>query len=93
MWASAVKPDNNLKQIGFGVSQQINDNFKINVDLTDQDTKRRGKKYSLNTLSVVNELDLKNSKLSLGLSNFLDKDFSASTETEHTDWFGQWLRA
>ena len=90
MWASAVKPDNNLKQIGFGVSQQINDNFKINVDLTDQDTKRRGKKYSLNTLSVVNELDLKNSKLSLGLSNFLDKDFSASTETEHTDWFGQW---
>ena len=90
MWASAVKPDNNLKQIGFGVSQQINDNFKINVDVTDQDTKRRGKKYSLNTLSVVNELDLKNSKLSLGLSNFLDKDFSASTETEHTDWFGQW---
>ena len=90
MWALAVKPDNNLKQIGFGVSQQINDNFKINVDLTDQDTKRRGKKYSLNTLSVVNELDLKNSKLSLGLSNFLDKDFSASTETEHTDWFGQW---
>ena len=90
LYASAVKPDNNLKQIGFGVSQQINDNFKINVDLTDQDTKRRGKKYSLNTLSVVNELDLKNSKLSLGLSNFLDKDFSASTETEHTDWFGQW---
>ena len=90
IYASAVKPDNNLKQIGFGVSQQINDNFKINVDLTDQDTKRRGKKYSLNTLSVVNELDLKNSKLSLGLSNFLDKDFSASTETEHTDWFGQW---
>ena len=90
MWALAVKPDNNLKQIGFGVSQQINDNFKINIDLTDQDTKRRGKKYSLNTLSVVNELDLKNSKLSLGLSNFLDKDFSASTETEHTDWFGQW---
>jgi vitamin B12 transporter len=90
LYASAVKPDNNLKQIGFGVSQQINDNFKINIDLTDQDTKRRGKKYSLNTLSVVNELDLKNSKLSLGLSNFLDKDFSASTETEHTDWFGQW---
>ena len=90
IYALPVKPDNNLKQIGFGVSQQINDNFKINVDLTDQDTKRRGKKYSLNTLSVVNELDLKNSKLSLGLSNFLDKDFSASTETEHTDWFGQW---
>jgi len=89
-YASAVKPDNNLKQIGFGVSQQINDNFKINVDVTDQDTKRRGKKYSLNTLSIINELDLKNSKLSLGLSNFLDKDFSASTETEHTDWFGQW---
>ena len=89
-FASAVKPDNNLKQIGFGVSQQINDNFKINVDITDQDTKRRGKKYSLNTLSVINELDLKNSKLSLGLSNYLDKDFSASTETEHTDWFGQW---
>ena len=90
IYALPVKPDNNLKQIGFGVSQQINDNFKINVDVTDQDTKRRGKKYSLNTLSVVNELDLKNSKLSLGLSNFLDKDFSASTETEHTDWFGQW---
>ena len=89
-YASAVKPDNNLKQIGFGVSQQINDNFKINVDITDQNTKRRGKKYSLNTLSVINELDLKNSKLSLGLSNYLDKDFSASTETEHTDWFGQW---
>ena len=90
IYASAVLPDNNLKQIGFGVSQQINDNFKINFDLIDQDTQRRGSKYKLNTMSIINELDFDNSKLSVGLLNSVDKDLGNSKQIKHTDIFSQW---
>tara|TARA_Y100000385_G_scaffold87268_1_gene89852 strand:- start:239 stop:1177 length:939 start_codon:yes stop_codon:yes gene_type:complete len=61
-----------------------------------QDTQRRNEKYELNTITVINEIDLDNSKLSLGLSNSVDKDLnnlstpSVVKKIGHTDLFGQW---
>ena len=85
-----VKPDNNLRQFGIGIDQIITDNYKINLDLMQQNTQRRGDKYELNTLTIINELDFDNSKLSVGLMNSVDKDLGGSKQIKHTDIFSQW---
>ena len=90
LYASPVKPDNNLKQIGVGVSQQVNEKFKINLDVMNQRTQRRGDKYRLNTMSIINEFDFDNSKLSFGLFNSTDKDIKNTKQIKHTDIFSQW---
>ena len=90
IYASPVKPDNNLKQIGVGVSQQVNEKFKINLDVMNQRTQRRGDKYRLNTMSIINEFDFDNSKLSFGLFNSTDKDIKNTKQIKHTDIFSQW---
>jgi vitamin B12 transporter len=55
------KPDNNLNQLNVGINQIINDKYKINFDLMRQKTQRRGDKYKLNTLTIINEFDFDNS--------------------------------
>jgi vitamin B12 transporter len=70
--------------------KKISDKYKINFEFTDQDTKRRDSKYSLNTMSVINELDFDASKLSIGLMNSVDKDIGNSKEIKHNDYFAQW---
>ena len=85
-----VKPDNNLRQFGIGIDQIITDNYKINLDLMQQNTQRRGDKYKLNTLTIINELDFDNSKLSVGLMNSVDKDIKNTKQIKHTDIFSQW---
>jgi len=85
-----VKPDNNLRQFGIGIDQIITDNYKINLDLMQQNTQRRGDKYKLNTLTIINELDFDNSKLSVGLMNSVDKDIKNTKQIKHTDVFSQW---
>ena len=87
---STPKPDNNLKQISFGISQNYGKKSKINFDLMSQDTQRREAKYKLNTYTLINETDFDFSKLSLGFSNTVDKDLSNSKNIEHTDVFTQW---
>ena len=89
---SAPKPDNNLNQFNFGVSQIMSNRFKINFDIMRQNTQRRGDKYKLNTMSLINELDFDNSKLSLGFSNSVDKDVGNVKVIKHTDIFTQWQR-
>ena len=87
---STPKPDNNLNQFNFGVSQIMSNRFKINFDIMRQNTQRRGDKYQLNTMSLINELDFDNSKLSLGFSNSVDKDVGNVKVIKHTDIFTQW---
>ena len=84
------KPDNNLRQFNLGVTQKISEKYKISLDVMNQNTQRRESKYKLNTMSIINELDFDNSKLSLGLSNSVDKDVSNSKNIKHTDLFSQW---
>ena len=89
-WASPVKPDNNLNQMNFGISQNYGKNSKINLDLMRQETQRREDKYNLNTFTLINETDFDYSKVSIGLSNTVDKDLSNAKNIKHTDLFTQW---
>ena len=84
------KPDNNLNQLNIGINQVINDKYKINFDLMRQKTQRRGDKYKLNTLTIINEFDFDNSKLSVGISNEVSKKVSDTSTIKHTDIFSQW---
>jgi len=81
---------NDLRQIGLGVTQKFSDRFQTRFDLNDQNIVRHGDKYELNTMSVINELDFDSSKLSIGLMNSVDKDVGALKEIKHTDVFTQW---
>ena len=87
---STPKPDNNLKQINLGVVHDYGSRSSINLDLMSQDSQRRGDKYKLNTLTLINETDFDYSKLSLGISNTVDKDLSNVKNIKHTDIFTQW---
>ena len=96
IWESAVLPDNNLRQMSIGVSHNYGKKSRVNLDIMNQDTQRRNEKYELNTITIINEIDLDNSKLSFGLSNSVDKDLnnlstpSVVKKIKHTDLFGQW---
>ena len=81
---------NDLRQIGLSVTQKFSDRLQTRVDINDQNIFRLGKKYELNTMSVVNELDFDSSKLSVGLMNSVDKDISGNKQIKHTDYFSQW---
>lgn len=84
------KPDNNLRQFNVGVSHKFSDRFATKFDYMNQNTQRRGDKYKLNTVSLINELDFDYSKLSVGLSNSVDKDIANSKNIKHSDLFSQW---
>jgi len=84
------KPDNNLRQFNVGVSHKFSDRFATKFDYMNQNTQRRGDKYKLNTVSLINELDFDYSKLSVGLSNSIDKDIANSKNIKHSDLFSQW---
>ena len=84
------KPDNNLRQFNVGVSHKFGDRFATKFDYMNQNTQRRGNKYKLNTVSLINELDFDYSKLSVGLSNTVDKDIANSKNIKHSDLFSQW---
>ena len=87
---STPKPDNNLNQVGIGLSQNYGKRSKINLDLMRQNTQRMGDKYKLNTYTLINETDFDFSKLSLGLSTTDDSDLSNVKNIKHTDFFTQW---
>jgi vitamin B12 transporter len=95
-YGSPVLPDNNLKQMNLGITHNYGKRSKVSFDIMNQDIQRRTAKYELNTITVINEIDLDNSKLSLGLSNSVDKDLnnlstpSVAKKIKHTDLFGQW---
>ena len=82
--------ENDLRQIGLGVTQKFSDRFETRVDINDQNILRHGSKYELNTISIVNELGFDSSKLSVGLMNSADKDVGNNREIKHTDIFTQW---
>ena len=86
----AGKYENDLRQIGLGITQKIGENFRTNIDIIDQNILRHGSKYELNTMSIINELDFDLSKLSVGLMNSVDKDVGNLKEIKHTDIFTQW---
>ena len=86
----AGKYENDLRQIGLGVTQKFSDRFETRVDINDQNILRHGSKYELNTISIVNELGFDSSKLSVGLMNSADKDVGNNREIKHTDVFTQW---
>jgi vitamin B12 transporter len=87
---STPKPDNNLNQVGLGLTQKVSEKYKINLDVMNQRTQRRGDKYRLNTMSIINEFDFNNSKLSVGLMSSVDKDVGNTKQIKHTDIFSQW---
>ena len=82
--------ENDLRQIGLGVTQKFSDRFEARVNINDQNILRHGSKYELNTISIVNELGFDSSKLSVGLMNSADKDVGNNREIKHTDIFTQW---
>ena len=41
-------------------------------------------------MSIINEFDFDNSKLSIGLMNSVDKDIGNTKQIKHTDIFSQW---
>ena len=84
------KPDNNLNQFNIEINQQINEKANTKVNYINQNTQRRGDKYKLNTVSIINELELEQSKLSVGISNTVDKDIANTKQIKHTDFFSQW---
>ena len=86
----AGKYENDLRQIGLGVTQKFSDRFEARVNINDQNILRHGSKYELNTISIVNELGFDSSKLSVGLMNSADKDVGNNREIKHTDIFTQW---
>ena len=86
----AGKYENDLRQIGLGLTQKFSDRFETRVDINDQNILRHGSKYELNTMSIINELDFNSSKLSIGLMNSVDKDVGNIKEIKHTDVFSQW---
>ena len=96
LYGGDVLPDNNLTQVNLGISHNYGKRSRVNLDVMSQDTQRRNEKYELNTITIINEIDFDNSKLSLGLSNSVDKDLnnlstpSVIKEIGHTDLFGQW---
>ena len=96
LYGGEVLPDNNLRQMNLGISHNYGKRSKVNLDIMNQDTQRRKEKYELSTITVINEMDFDNSKLSLGLSNTIDKDLnnlstpSVVKKIKHTDLFGQW---
>ncbi len=86
----ADKYENDLRQIGLGVTQKFSDRIQTRVDINDQNILRHGSKYELNTMSIINEIDFDSSKLSVGLMNSIDKDLGNLKEIKHTDIFSQW---
>ena len=86
----AGKYENDLRQIGLGVTQKFSDRLQTRVDINDQNILRHGSKYELNTMSIINEIDFDFSKLSVGLMNSIDKDVGNLKEIKHTDVFSQW---
>ena len=82
--------ENDLRQIGLGLTQKFSDRFQTRVEINDQNILRHGSKYELNTMSIINELDFNSSKLSIGLMNSVDKDVGNLKEIKHTDVFSQW---
>ena len=86
----AGKYENDLRQIGLGLTQKFSDRFQTRVEINDQNILRHGSKYELNTMSIINELDFNSSKLSIGLMNSVDKDVGNLKEIKHTDLFSQW---
>ena len=86
----AGKYENDLRQIGLGLTQRFSDRLQTRVDINDQNILRHGSKYELNTMSIINEIDFDFSKLSIGLMNSVDKDVGNVKEIKHTDIFSQW---
>ena len=86
----AGKYENDLRQIGLGLTQKFSDRLQTRIDINDQNVLRHGSKYELNTMSIINELDFDSSKLSIGLMNSVDKDVGNIKEIKHTDVFSQW---
>ena len=84
------KPDNNLTQFNIETTHHFSDNLNTRLDFMRQNTQRRGDKYKLNTLTFVNELSLDNAKLTIGLSDVVDKDVGNTKQIKHTDIFSQW---
>jgi len=87
---STPKPDNNLTQFNLETTHQFSEKLNTRLDVMRQKTQRRGDKYKLNTLTLINELSLENAKLSIGFSDVIDKDVDNSKQIKHTDLFTQW---
>ena len=87
---STPKPDNNLTQFNIETNHQFDKELSTKFNYTKQDTQRRGDKYKLDTLAIVNEIDLDSGKISIGASNTIDKDLKNKKQIKHTDLFSQW---
>jgi len=84
------KPDNNLTQFNIKVNHQLSEKLNTKFDYLNQKTQRRGDKYKLNTIAIINEYTLDNGKLSVGISDTVDKDIGKTKQIKHTDLFSQW---
>ncbi len=84
------RPDNNLTQFNLKTTHQFSKYFKANLDLRRQNTQRRSDKYKLNGITLLNEYNVDDSKISFGLENESDQDIGNSKYIKHHDIFTQY---
>ncbi len=90
LYGGAVKADNNLTQYNIKTTNQINDNLSSSLDVRKQKTQRRGDKYELTGLTLLNEYNLDKSVVSFGLELESDKNIGNSKYIKHNDIFAQY---
>ena len=90
LYGGTVKADNNLTQYNIKTTHKINDNLSSSLDVRKQKTQRRGDKYELTGVTLLNEYSLDNSITSFGLELESDKDVGNSKYIKHNDIFAQY---
>jgi vitamin B12 transporter len=84
------KPDNDLKQFNIKTTHKFSDNFKSIFDIKKQDANKQEKDFELTAITLLNEYDFDNSKLSFGLENETDKAITDNRVIKHKDIFAQY---
>ncbi len=90
LFGGVVLPDNYLKQFNVKTIYKFSNTFKSMLDLRKQKTQRREDKYELTGISLLNEYNLNQAKLSFGFENEIDKDIDNARNIKHSDVFAQY---
>jgi vitamin B12 transporter len=88
--ASNDKPDNNLSQFNLKTTHEFSKGFISSLDIRQQDATKQEKDFELFGITLLNEYNFNNSKLSFGLENETDKAITDNRVIKHNDIFAQY---
>jgi vitamin B12 transporter len=88
--ANNDKPDNDLSQFNIKTTHKFSDNFKSVFDIKKQDANKQEKDFELTAITLLNEYDFDNAKLSFGFENETDKAITDNRVIKHKDIFAQY---